>query len=480
MENNNVYRFRSTTALLGDFQELENQEIYFALPQELNDPMDGFKEVFWRGDAIVWTNLLRHYLLCLMQAVMIGVERGPEYQLADHDILVFLTEEGLIPSNRPIFQEICAKFFGNEEVAQLPALLAEQISPTRRNELLSLLYFLHFHALKAVGTAVSPREPIRAIDEYLRARQDAPMRLQQYYAARRAVYEKHGSDGGDAAEQMNSQAASAIMQTRLILDYNGASQHHGPAWSSISLAFPEAYVNQLEKLLYSDWYTACFVAEPTHAAMWGNYGDRHRGVCLKFKTQMNAAGKPSIALRKIVGARGDQGAVAPIYGDVPCELHEVQYRDQYVEIEFFRSMGKLTRPQLAFWFRDGKGEISSTGRDLIEESEAWRQEYWDNFERAIITKLSDWQHESEYRVTLHSMIMDFSDKSTRKLRYRFEDLQGIIFGIKTAVQDKLAIIRVIESKCRKDGRKDFEFHQAYYSRQTGKIATTQLKLLKFN
>jgi hypothetical protein len=39
------------------------QEIYFAPPENLNDPMEGYKDVFWSGDLIAWRNLLRHYLL---------------------------------------------------------------------------------------------------------------------------------------------------------------------------------------------------------------------------------------------------------------------------------------------------------------------------------------------------------------------------------------------------------------------------------
>src|SRR5882724_13531801 len=108
---NYVYRFRSTSALLGDFRELENQEIYFASPQELNDPMEGFKDIFWRGDEIIWANLLRHYLLCLMQAVLMAIKYGPGHQFVDHYIPVLLTDQGLVPSSRTIFEEICAKFF---------------------------------------------------------------------------------------------------------------------------------------------------------------------------------------------------------------------------------------------------------------------------------------------------------------------------------------------------------------------------------
>ena len=34
-----IYRYRSITSLL-NFKELENQEIYLARPEELNDPME--------------------------------------------------------------------------------------------------------------------------------------------------------------------------------------------------------------------------------------------------------------------------------------------------------------------------------------------------------------------------------------------------------------------------------------------------------
>ena len=50
------FRFRSADALLEKYQELENQTIYFASPEELNDPMEGFRDIVWTGDKVVWTN----------------------------------------------------------------------------------------------------------------------------------------------------------------------------------------------------------------------------------------------------------------------------------------------------------------------------------------------------------------------------------------------------------------------------------------
>ena len=43
-----VYRFRSMKRLLEDkYQELKKQEIYFASPEQLNDPMEGLRDIFW-------------------------------------------------------------------------------------------------------------------------------------------------------------------------------------------------------------------------------------------------------------------------------------------------------------------------------------------------------------------------------------------------------------------------------------------------
>jgi hypothetical protein len=76
------YRFRSVEALLGDCQELEKQEIYFCSPQALNDPIEGFKDLFWQGDEIVWRNLLKHYVLCLMKTFSVAVVSGKDYHPA--------------------------------------------------------------------------------------------------------------------------------------------------------------------------------------------------------------------------------------------------------------------------------------------------------------------------------------------------------------------------------------------------------------
>lgn len=475
LPGHSIYRFRPTDALLDRFHELKSQEIYFASPSELQDPLEGYKDLSWKGDQIAWKNFLRHYLLCLMQAILRTLEPGANYRVTSKTLPVRMIDEDLLPEVRRVFGTLCTRFFGDPELAPLPALLAQRRAHMFRSELLSLLQSIHPRVFQIVCTTLQPEQPIHTIDAGFRGRGERSLRLKELFTALDAVVIKHPDDA-DIVETMTSKMVSAVEQTMFILKYNEATQHDA-GWWIIASTFPEIYLDALEELLYFDWYTACFVAEPLQAAMWSQYGDGHRGICLKFQTSTLPSGGPALTLRHQTGLRGNPGNVTPVYDFGPLELHKVQYQSRFAEIDFFRSLGNLDRAQLAFWFKDVDGALSSTGKDLLQENEEWRQVYWANFHSAITTKSEDYSHEKEYRVTLQSH-MDLSDRVSRKLRYRFEDLQGIIFGMKTSTDDKVAIARIIHAKCKETDRKDFLFHKADYSRRTGRVEATPWDLLK--
>lgn len=389
-----------------------------------------------------------------MQAVLDTIRDGTEHELI---IKIWLIEQALLPTERQLYQIICEKFFADQELVGLPELLSNRKSQIRRPELLSLLWPLHFRLLKFVCTTISPNQALHPIDEYLRTKQDNYLRLQESFAAFNEI-DRTREDSEDLIDQMAANSVSVILQALLIREYSGDSKHHGRAWNGLSSGFPELYVNQLEKLLYQDWYVACFVAEPNQAAMWSTYGDGHKGVCLKFKTHLDSSNKPSLSLLQMVAAKMNSSGTTPMYGYRDSTLQEVKYRDKYQEINFFRSLGRLTREQLKFWFLDKEGAVSTIGLEVLSGTEEWRQEYKLSFDNTIITKLADWQHEKEYRIALHSPVLNLFSTLSRKIKYRFEDLQGIIFGIKTSTQDKIEIIRLIEAKCKQERRQKFEFH----------------------
>lgn len=89
-----IYRFRTIKSLLG-FSELQNQSIYFASPGDLNDPLEDSKDIFWEGDEILWSNLLKNYLLCLQHCYLLIRIGGEDSLLTVDDIPVFTSLENL-------------------------------------------------------------------------------------------------------------------------------------------------------------------------------------------------------------------------------------------------------------------------------------------------------------------------------------------------------------------------------------------------
>ncbi|MCG8338674.1 MAG: DUF2971 domain-containing protein, partial [Proteobacteria bacterium] len=123
-----LYRFRPTDKLLGEkYQELERQQIYFATPEELNDPMEGFREYFWRGDEIIWKNFFRHYLLCLEHVSSLFVIGGEEhFVLCENDINVFKSINDF-PTDmyRQLYLDLCLMFFDQAIVKDIIKLLSK-------------------------------------------------------------------------------------------------------------------------------------------------------------------------------------------------------------------------------------------------------------------------------------------------------------------------------------------------------------------
>ena len=83
-------------------------------------------------------------------------------------------------------------------------------------------------------------------------------------------------------------------------------------------------------------------------------------------------------------------------------------------------------------------------------------------------------------IRLNSNLDNLESKEARKLKYRFEDLAGIIFGLKTSTESKIAAMRIIERKCVESCRTDFEFLQTHYSHRTRQIELAPLRLVRIS
>lgn len=147
-----LYRFRSAAATLHNFHELELQHIHLARPETLNDPMEGYQDVFWRGDLILWTNLLKHYVLCLVWATA-QCQLMKEEEFTEPVIFGSLTVDDLPTDDfRIMYREVLSIFFSEDSIIRMLKILCAYPAPLRRDQLGFHLYGIHNYALLATTT----------------------------------------------------------------------------------------------------------------------------------------------------------------------------------------------------------------------------------------------------------------------------------------------------------------------------------------
>jgi hypothetical protein len=469
-----MYRFRTIEGLLGKFQELENQEIYFASPEELNDPIEGLRDLFWRGDSIVWKNLIINYIKSLERIFGLTILLNNEKEINDNDILV---SRDLLHYKSPLYvklmQEIIDKAFETKFINELPDALSKRKSPIRRGELLSYFQIIHSFIIDSISEVyfangmTNKKLFHQNLNEFKTV-------IESTNGLSNLINKLEEGNNKNVTENFFSIISLYTQSSSLLSQYNNFNLSTKSNSFFLISEFPNKFITKLESAIYPPWYSASFLFEHTNSSIWGHYGDNHKGVCLKFKTKKNED-TLILNLETEYGYSSD-----PIIGMRPHTFKEIKYHNKHVEIDFFRSIGRLNKGELnKLWYSDSDGNFSICGKHLNENEKDWIAQYWANFNNSIAIKLDEWKYEKEYRLVIHGDFVDYDEKKSRKLKYNFNDLEGIIFGIKTQNSDKLRIIKIIEEKCKKENRKDFDFFQAYYSKETGKIEAFKLNMFKF-
>lgn len=462
-----LYRFRSIEALLDKYNELENQEIYFSSSTELNDPMEGFKAAFWKGDKIVWTNFLKNYLLCLFST-------GYLYKMSDQELDESQINPQITIDNLPDapvkekYKELCQIFFNNEKINEYIAWLSSQNREIKINEL--VYHLMNFHAYATICIEMVNSEQNSVGTNYVLVKSISEKLFNH------GLFQKLGDMiNNDDIDDLYFMPFHLIKNSKLLGFSSKTIKHFNLKFFYFD--FPEKYVNQLiNKVMYFEWYAACFLSDYTNPAMWGYYGDSHKGVCLKFKTRSNKEGKPTIKLTGLSGFSASKQGSKPSYSSSEKTFYKISYCEDYPKADFFRSLGQLSIPTIMnHWYKDENDNLSICA-DVIkpENYDNFHKSYWEAIQKCSITKLPGWAHENEYRLTLIPLTFDFSKSDKRKFKYHFSDLEGIIFGVKTPLKDKLKIIEIIKNKCLKEKRKDFKFYQAYFSQSKKEVQVLEL------
>ena len=451
-----VYKFRSTDRLLQD-RELEEQYIFFASPEQLNDPTEGAHDIVWAGDAIVWENLFRHYLFCLASHAYFCRALGVE--ISKSQVPVFSgVDESPTPELKDIINQCCNRIFNHTGIVDVIQLLADGEVKVRHLMLLHILSIFNTDALGVIPEVFSSHGSW--IPEQVRPRDESHVRKFLL-----PMYQEYGfSDYSTiesnvflriTADRNNSISVAAL--------YNTRNMENALAYKNLILAmfsYPEMYIERLSDLIMDDWFVGSFSKSSRNSSVWANYADGHRGCCLIFDSPSTSEGL---------------GLGMP--------FEDVRYEAKPREVDFFRSIGSLTVPAIMErWYTDTSGNVSPRASHLPgfdDDLTEWRKLRQLASLDASTIKSKDWAYERETRL-VKGFSKGWSESYSQREHYDFSVLKGIVFGSRTPLGERLQIMEILSKKCREYGRTDFQYFQAYYSPDTGDIRKYEIRDVNYN
>lgn len=469
---NAVFRYRSIEALLGERAELERQTVYFSPPEYLNDPMEGLRKIYWRGDEITWRNLLQHYVMCLQNRFLETLLTEDSEPLNPLTISVFQTlDKAPTPQARLLCKACIAAVEAGELHAALLNLLVSADRDVSFSELQQHLRTVHTDWLQIVQDVFVEHHLIPAGEH---KRIDSTGLISALRSLQKVMPEVRDQVSDVGVEIIHDIQQSMVEQIALL----AALRHEEtlqPKRESLFFKFTSEYLNSLLKLVYPPWYVACFSGRHDNTAMWSYYAGNHQGCCLVFRKQLTDSGY-KIRLKGPNGY-GNRGIFR---GEQSLSLAPVQYTAEEHPVEFFTSIGRLPLDStLQNWFRDDDGTISPLAEHLNKENmDAWRGAYWKKFAPPLLRKLPDWGHEEESRVVLSDGLGLYDTHEGHTFTYDYDTLDGIIFGVNTNLSDKTRVLRIINKKlAMRTSASPFKLYQARYSAKSGTIEADHLSMI---
>lgn len=471
-KNKLLYKFRPVKSLF-DYKELEDEYVYFASQEELNDPMEGFINFYWRGDTVVWENLLKHYIFTLALCFERFYFSNGELSFNKAFIPIFFDEQKLKRIPFGLFLKTIADSFLNDiEVQEFLEFIKVYNRKVFRDELNFYLKSLNSIALfyvtdffhKTYGSFCIKKMPYNGLFK----------KLTNLYKP--LINEQ----GKKKTTELFNILAPFLKQGMDLFNISFKQEYEQKMDKSDFEAktffisyFPAFYADRIREIAFPKLYYSCFMSSYENIANWGYYADSNKGCCLIFEPEIK---DNSFCLNL-------QSKKENFFLD-SYKIHKVSYSKKIPEIDFFSHLGNLqniAKEIESSWYLNRNGEHSKTHqmpKTKTEEAE-WKQKYNDLLEKLATIKLPAWKNENEYRIFLHDGFECSSDKESRKFRYSFERLKGIAFGVNTSESDKVKIINLMTKKCNDYGRKDFKFYQANVNKENGKIELADL-MIKFD
>lgn len=429
-----LYHYRSVSTAL---KEISGGTFYYADKSELNDPIEGYAQIYWQGDIPAWEGLFCNYICSLYYTIENYLLKARYEKIEKHAALLDIHSFDKVPLG-DILNEVRYKFMSNPYIAKLVEYLGGQNIRISSKNLSFILRLIHEIAFSICMKSMKENQLI-------------PQEQKEFYMPIEKILDVFfvniSSKLSDVDKKEIFEVTAGMLEdmieSRLMAERWGEKNEmpQQQVWLKIRLGFPLIYTGQLEEIIYPKGYVVCFSSDAYNSAMWGNYADDHRGVCLIYRTT-------SAEDKEIM------------------QVKPVQYGAALIRRNGFESLGRLSYVQVESWLTAVDGRKSRLLSKYLDKS--WVNTYWSDYEEKYCHKMSEWSYEKEYRLLLMEFNHEYT-KEERLIKYEPDILTGVIFGIKTSELDKRNIIRAVKDSGR--SIKDFAFYQAVYDDENQKITT---------
>lgn len=423
-----VYHYRSIEAAL---LEISEGAFRFAKQEELNDPIEGYINIYWAGDRAAWEGLFRNYICSLYRCMDLF------FKGTDGDVILNKIIEKNIyryegKERGKIYRTLAASFVNDASVQECIALLMHSVSNKTKGcsgRFLALwLTLVHFTAYNLCAQSFSDIGYInlKPVEEW------NDNSFHEIVEAIKAMIPENG-ELEEACEQMMEQIeeyTEAMAVFRYVREQDlQLDDRRRQVWLEITSNFTNRYVAKLQELIYPGGMVVCFSKEKDNAVMWGNYADKHHGVCLVYELAL--AGETGLV--EVVSVKSGHKIIA--------NAAPIAYKEDTIARNFFETLGRFDPQWLSAWLEGANGEKSAY-MNCYADMAQWKKRYWQDFHEKFFTKMPAWAYENEYRLLIDDTLFNHDEEQCFKPAAC--TLKGVIFGKETPVADKVRILKALK------------------------------------
>lgn len=457
------YRFRSLRNLFNQYDdtnnaekkitrlgELEEQCIFFPTVQQLNDPMEGYRNLIWKGDKIVWINFIRNFMF-LYTDILTELDTKIDIEKLDIDKIKYKYTMKFREFNIPRCTKT-GKFY-----------LDSEINTITEEDYNSLEFIKQIDFFTKAFEPLLKNKNFNTLINYLVENEIPNFKIEIILGVillniHNFIFDNNSKIFDDKTLFDIKNIIKSNEHTFLKKDERYFSIKESSIGTEVYFKTINLYLKILNESMFDNWYVTCFMKEMDNPIVWSHYAENHTSIC--FIYEMIEENNVNYLTLK-----NNKSEV------IKFKLNEVNYNEnKRTKINPFENFGMLMKDEVVNqWvkFYDQESKLLFNCYD-----EEFPTKYSSTQFNDLLIKSEHWKYENEYRIIISDIMKFYSDAKDRTFQYDYNQLKGLIIGINTDKENLIKIVKVVEKlQIKFDRKDDFIIKQAYYCTIDKKIKT---------